>query len=57
MQTLYECLQYEKLSANVKKDLEKSLKSNCLTRTYKKKIILHELKHKNKSYMPLLKEV
>ena len=36
------------------KDVAKSLKEKCLTRTYlQKHVILHELIHKNMSYMPL----
>ena len=34
-----------------RKDVEKSLKSKCLTRNYKKKNILYELQHKNTSYV------
>ena len=29
--------------ADLPKDVEKSFKSKCLTRTYKKQVILHEL--------------
>ena len=37
----------------IKKDMEKSLKSNCLTLTLKKNQNYINFTHKNKSYMPL----
>ena len=36
-------LNYHQSTINQTKDLEKSLRSKCLTRTFEKKVVLHEL--------------